>query len=224
MPMPVPSPSRRRFCARGGSLAAGALAAWPLRAMAQATPRASSGGAGASTTPGPAPSAVPHGNMGPVLPPREAPSLLLTLHDGRKAALRELLEGRITAVQLMFTTCSATCPIQGATFAALQEVVLPRLPNAQLLSISIDPLGDDAKALAAWRAKFGAGPAWLAGVPAPAQAEVMLDFTGGRARGSDRHTAQIHLFNAKGQLHFRMAEFASARATADAMAEVARRS
>lgn len=148
--------------------------------------------------------------LGLVEPPRPAPPLALVLHDSRRIGLPQLLTGRITALQLMFTGCSATCPIQGALFASLQERVLGAVPGAQLVSISIDPLRDDARALAAWRSRFGARDQWVAAAPSVREADVMLDFVTGRAAGADRHTAQVYLFDRQGRLAYRFAEFAPA--------------
>lgn len=166
-----------------------------------------------------------HGELGLVTPPRPAPALPLTLHDSRAATLPALLQNRVTALQLMFTGCSATCPVQGASFAALQPLVFGPLPRAQLLSLSIDPLSDDAAALATWRRKFGAAGDWLAAAPPVRHAEVMLDFVAGRpaaARAAERHNAQVFLFDAQGRLAYRLAEFAAPRDVARAMQELAR--
>ncbi len=166
-----------------------------------------------------------HAPMGPVEPRRPAPALALTLHDGTPARLPELLRGRVTAVQLMFTGCSATCPIQGAIFAALESQLGPEANRTRLLSISIDPLGDDAAALARWRQRFRAGPRWLAGVPPIAQGEWMLDFLGGRRENrTDRHTPQVVLFDTQGRLAFRCAELAGPGDIACALAELRRQS
>lgn len=151
-----------------------------------------------------------HGALGPVSPARPVPGLALTLHDGRRTTLSDLLAGRFTALQLMFTGCSATCPIQGAVFAALQAQVLGRIPQAQLLSVSIDPLGDDARALAGWRRRFAARPEWVAAVPSLQHADVMLEFLRGRASAADRHTPQVYLMDPQGRLAYRCAELASA--------------
>lgn len=171
-----------------------------------------------------------HGLLGPVDPPLTAPGLPLTLHDGRQLALPAVLLGRVTALQLMFTGCSSTCPVQGAVFATLQGLVAGRLPRAQLLSLSVDPLADDARALSAWRSRFDAGSLWLAAAPPVRHAEVVVDFVGGRAAGAkgrpagDRHSAQVYLFDPRARLAYRCAEFASARDVAAAMTELARRS
>jgi len=165
-----------------------------------------------------------HGDLGRLDPARQPPGLPLTLHDGRQTTLRAVLAGRVTAVQLMFTSCSATCTIQGATFAALQDHLTAQVSRGQLLSVSIDPLGDDAKSLSAWRAKFGAKAHWIAAVPPMRQADVMLDFLSGRAKGADRHTAQTYLFDTGGRFIYRMSELASSRDIATVMGQISRAS
>lgn len=164
-----------------------------------------------------------HGGLGPVQPPRPVPPLPLTLHDGRRSTLPTLLHGRVTALQLMYTGCGSTCPVQGAVFAALQPLVLGRVAGAQLLSLSIAPLADDAAALAAWRLRFGAAPDWQAAAPPVAQAELMLDFVAGRPSrpGGDRHNAQVHLFDRRGRLAWQMAEYAAPADLAAAMRALA---
>jgi len=146
-----------------------------------------------------------HSSFGPVTP-REAPPAAprLTPTDGRPAPLKNLLTGRITAVQLMFTGCSATCPIQGAIFADAQARLAQADRGLRLLSITIDPLNDDVPALARWLGRFGALPArWSAAMPRVQDVDPLLDFLRGRASGADRHTAQAFLFDRQGRLAFR---------------------
>jgi protein SCO1/2 len=162
--------------------------------------------AAACTGPGLHGSARAHNMAGRVSPPLPAPALPLQLHDGGRHTLPSLLLGRTTALQLMFTGCRATCPIQGALFGAV-EPRLARLPGVQLLSVSIDALGDTPAALARWRQGFGAGPRWRAAVPSPAGVDPLLDFLGGRQAGPDGHTAQVYYFNRHGQLMLRSADF-----------------
>ena len=162
-----------------------------------------------------------HGLLGPVTPALPLPSLEVTLHDGRRLPLAAVLRGRLTALQLMFTGCSSVCPVQGAVFAELQAVLqresAGRAPMPQLLSISIDALGDDAPALARWRAQFGAGADWRAGVPDLAGVDRLLDTLRGRATGVDRHSAQVFIVDGAGRLVYRCAELASATAVAQVL-------
>jgi len=145
-----------------------------------------------------------HGSFGPVQPALVAPALSLNDMNGQRVALAALLTGRVTALQLMFTGCSATCPIQGAMFAEVQQRLAADDPRLRLLSVSIDPLGDDPKALRAWLAKFGAQTSrWSAALPQLKEVDTLLDFVRGRAPGLDRHTAQAFVFDRQARLVYR---------------------
>jgi protein SCO1/2 len=162
-----------------------------------------------------------HDAFGPVRPPLPAPRLQLTGEDSKAFELAARLRGRISAVQLMFTGCSAVCPIQGALFAALAPLVAGAR-EMQLLSLSIDALGDSPAALRAWRARFGAPANWHTAVPRAGDVDRLLDFLRGRAQGVDRHTAQIYLFDRQARLAYRTAEMPPARFVADLMGELSR--
>lgn len=143
--------------------------------------------------------------IGPVRPRRAPPPARLLRHDGRSTTLAEQLGGRVTAVQLMFTGCSAICPLQGALFASLQaRLSAQAITDVQLLSLSIDPLGDSPQALNAWRERYGANPRWNAAAPAPADLDKLLDLFGpAGASLADRHTTEVHLFDREGRLAWR---------------------
>ncbi len=162
-----------------------------------------------------------HDPFGPIRPPQTAPRLQLTAEDNVRFDLGARLQGRITAVQLMFTGCSATCPIQGALFGALApQIALSR--QMQLLSLSIDPLGDSPAALRAWRERFGKHSNWHAALPRVEDVDRLLDFLRGRAQGLDRHTAQIYLFDRQARLAYRTADMPPARFVAELMNELSR--
>ena len=145
-----------------------------------------------------------HQAFGPVQPELPAPPLALQDMAGRPVALPALLSGQVTAVQLMFTGCSATCPIQGAVFASAQAELLKDNAGLRLLSVSIDPLGDDLAAMRGWLAKFGAqSPRWGAALPRLQDVDRLLDFLRGRAPGTDRHTAQAFVFDRHARLVYR---------------------
>ena len=153
---------------------------------------------------GSAGSAFAHGSFGPLDPALAAPALSLQSLDGKRVELATLLRGQVTALQLMFTGCSATCPIQGAMFAEVQQRLGNDDPRLRLLSISIDPLGDDLKALRSWLAKFGAqAPRWSAALPQLRDVDRLLDTLRGRAPGADRHTAQAFVFDRQARLVYR---------------------
>ena len=147
-----------------------------------------------------------HNSAGWVKPPQVLPNLRVTLPDGKQLALRDLMRGHVTALQLMFTGCSSTCPLQGALFAQVQARVKaagPVLARTQLVSLSIDPLGDSLGAMAGWLRQFGANHRWRAAVPEVKDLDTLLNFVDGRSKGLDRHTAQVYVFNAKGEMVLR---------------------
>jgi protein SCO1/2 len=159
---------------------------------------------------GPGGHAAAHDTSGLVTPPLAPPPLQLRLADGAETAAQRLLAGHVTALQLMFTGCSSICPIQGALFADLDRR-LSAAPGpsteAVLLSLSIDPMGDDARALSRWLKTFGAGVRWKAASPQADQLDAWLNFLQGRKAGPDRHTAQVYLFDRKGRLALRTVDF-----------------
>lgn len=161
-----------------------------------------------------------HNDAGRVSPPAAPPTLNLTLDSGKQVGLAKHLAGRVTAVQLVFTACRATCPIQGAVFAAAAKELGEMLPQAQLLSISIDPARDTPEVLHSWRARHSESPRWWAARPKAEQLNPLMDFLKARASGPDRHTAQVYFFNPKGQLALRSVDFPSSKEIVRALKEL----
>jgi protein SCO1/2 len=163
-----------------------------------------------------------HADFGPVAPAKAIPSLSCVLSDGRTATLVELLTGRTTALQLMFTGCSAICPMQGALFARLQDMLTnQRARNIQLLSLSIDPLSDDPEALSAWLKRFNARPGWIAASPAlAALGQVTALFRRG-VNAADDHSTQVYLINRGARLVWRTADLPAPREIADLLLQLA---
>lgn len=105
-----------------------------------------------------------HDDMGPLTKPVPLPNVELRTHDGLTTDLHALTNGRVTALQLIFTTCTTVCPIQGATFGFLAEDMNTAATPFQLLSISIDANYDTPEDLAAWRAQHYDGEGWTLAV------------------------------------------------------------
>jgi protein SCO1/2 len=81
--------------------------------------------------------------------------------DGRALRFqRDLVQGRVVAINFVFTGCSAVCPLMGANFASVQQLLGDRLPQAALISVSIDPLNDTPARLREWRDKFSTKQGW----------------------------------------------------------------
>ena len=149
---------------------------------------------------------------GQVKPPLLVPDIKLLCHDGTSTTLFNLVDNRATAVQLMFTSCTTTCPIQAAIFARVQN----RLPEmsanaAQLLSLSVDPHTDTPAALSAWRTRFHAGPRWIAACSSLADAPVLLDFFAKSIDSATDHSTQVSILDREARLVWRTYELPTAQ-------------
>jgi protein SCO1/2 len=165
-----------------------------------------------------------HSDAGPVTPPQAPPAVALTLHDDSSLALRDVLLGRLTALQLMFTSCQATCPIQGALFGETAKKLGSTVEAAQLLSVSIDPGQDTPAALRAWLRRFGVSPRWRAARPQKDQIEGLITFLKSKKAGADPHSAQVYFFNRKGELVMRSTDFPPAADVIRTLTAMARKS
>ncbi|WP_020186533.1 SCO family protein [Methylopila sp. 73B] len=152
-----------------------------------------------------------HLPFGPIRPPRAMPAVALTGDDGVATTLAALTHGRYTLLQLMFTGCSVTCPIQGAIFKAVQAALAAEGVEAQLLSVSIDAVGDTPDALARWLSGFDARTGWRAVVPSPEGVGPLVDALNGRGSGPDVHDARVYLLAPSGKLIFVTEEMPSPR-------------
>lgn len=165
-----------------------------------------------------------HFPFGPVVPTRPLAAWPVTTHAGLSTDLPSLLRGKVTAVQFMFTGCSATCPIQGALFAQAQRELKGSVAGAQFLSISIDALGDTPSALAAWLKKFSAAPGWLAALPRVQDVDAIVDRLGSggekKPQGPDPHTGQVYVVDRRGELVFRTASMPPPAQIVDALRQV----
>lgn len=92
----------------------------------------------------------------------ELADVTLTDQDGARVRLAEVLAGeRLVVVDFIFTSCTTVCPVLSASMASLQRRLAERGgAEAQLVSISIDPVRDTPARLLAHRARFGGGPGW----------------------------------------------------------------
>jgi len=163
-----------------------------------------------------------HFPFGLVESPVIAPQFEMLDHNAQKYNLRDYLKGKTTAVQLIFTGCSATCPIQGSLFSVVSKKV--NNPDLQLLSISIDPLNDKPKQLKQWLGRFKRYSFWQASAPKFADVDKLFEYFNGRVDGVDNHTGQIYVFDATGHLVYKTAEMPSSKHVVNVLEEINRRS
>jgi protein SCO1 len=159
-------------------------------------------------TGGPSPGDT-HGRVDPPVP---VPEIAVIRHDGVATTLSALSAGHATALQVMFTACTTTCPIQGAIFARVQRLFPDQVAHGvQLLSVSVDPAHDDPRALASWLRRFHARPGWVAAAPGLADVERLRDFSGRGASASDNHATQVALLSRDARLVWRTSELPDAQ-------------
>ncbi len=153
---------------------------------------------------------------GRISPPVPVPDVPVRLADGRTTRLHTLLNGRVTGLQLFFTGCSSTCPIQGAVFQRVQALLgVHAKPDVQLLSLSINPLEDTALRMRAWLARFGARPGWVAAAPELKDVDALQAFFGGGVTGFENHSTQVQVIDRRGALIWRTYELPSAESLVD---------
>jgi protein SCO1 len=147
-----------------------------------------------------------HFPFGPVVPARVIPAWQVVTSRGDSTNLAALLQGKVTALQLMFAGCSATCPIQGALFEQAQRV-LGQSSDAQLISLTIAPLADTPAVLTGWLRNFDAGPDWLGVRPRVEDLEQIFTLLAGggekRPAGPDPHTGQVYITDRRAELVYR---------------------
>src|SRR6267378_854647 len=91
------------------------------------------------------------------------PNVPLTTQDGTVVHFYDdLLKGKAVAINLIYTHCSASCPLETAKLAQVQRLLGDRVgKDVFFYSISIDPRRDTPEVLKAYAQKFHIGPGWL---------------------------------------------------------------
>jgi len=80
--------------------------------------------------------------------------------DGRTVRFySDLVQGRVVAINFVFTSCTTACPLMGVRFARLQRLLADRT-DIGLISVSIDPATDTPSRLASWRGRMGGASGW----------------------------------------------------------------
>jgi protein SCO1/2 len=161
------------------------------------------------------------GDHGKVRPPRPVPDVPLVSNSGAATSLPALVADRATAVQLMFTQCTTTCPIQAAIFERVQQLVPGmQAKGIQLLSISVDPQADTPKALTRWLHRFHAGPGWIAAAPSVEDGPRLQSFFGAPGSGFAGHSTQVNILDRQGRLVWRTVELPTAEEIASVLQKI----
>jgi protein SCO1/2 len=93
----------------------------------------------------------------PLAPIAELPAFSLTDHTGA-AYGRASLDGHVTVVNFIFTSCQDVCPVLSRHMSEVQARYAGN-DAVRLLSVSVDPTNDTPEVLAAYAGRFGADAA-----------------------------------------------------------------
>ncbi|HEV8181552.1 MAG TPA: SCO family protein, partial [Candidatus Angelobacter sp.] len=90
------------------------------------------------------------------------PNIELTTQGGKTVHFYDdLIKGKIVAIDLIYTTCQYSCPLETARLVQVQKMLGDRVgKDIFFYSITIDPKNDTPAALKAYAEKFHAGPGW----------------------------------------------------------------
>jgi len=90
------------------------------------------------------------------------PDVTLTTQHGKQVKFYDLIKGKIVAIDLIYTNCQYSCPLETARLARMQQLLGDRMGREVFfISISIDPEHDTPAALKAYAEKYDAGPGWI---------------------------------------------------------------
>jgi protein SCO1/2 len=94
--------------------------------------------------------------------PSHFPNIELITQNGQKVHFYDdLIKGKIVAIDLIYTTCEYSCPLETARMAQVQKKLGDRVgSDIFFYSISIDPEHDTPEVLKAYMEKFHVGPGW----------------------------------------------------------------
>ena len=91
------------------------------------------------------------------------PNVTLTTQDGKTVHFYDdLLRDKAVAIELIYTNCRYSCPLETARLAQVQKLLGDQMgKDIFFYSLSIDPKRDTPEVLKAYAEKFHAGPGWL---------------------------------------------------------------
>lgn len=74
---------------------------------------------------------------------------------------RDVIGDRVVVIGFTWTGCTTVCPSTDALMARTQQLLAGKLGPIRLVTITLDPLRDSPRRMAARANEFAAGPDWL---------------------------------------------------------------
>jgi len=93
--------------------------------------------------------------------PYNIPDVVLVNQDGKEVPLQDLLaDGRPVMLNIIFTTCTAICPVMTSTVVKTRQSLGNEASDLTLVSITNDPDHDTPAVLKSYAARHGAAGGW----------------------------------------------------------------
>lgn len=108
---------------------------------------------------------------------------------------RDLVKGKVVAINFVFTTCTAICPSLTATFRRVQQELAKHSLEVQLISISVDPATDTPERLHEFAGKYKADPGWTFVTGDTSDIDLILKEFGVAVANKNDHTPMILIGN-----------------------------
>jgi protein SCO1/2 len=144
--------------------------------------------------------------------------------DGRRISFyKDLVKGRTVAINFIFTSCTAVCPMLAANFRKVQTDLAKENANIHLISISVDPVTDTPERLKRFAAQFHAGPNWTLVTGDKGEIDALLGSLGVSARNKMEHTPTVLVGNEAAGHWQRVDGLASSEVVLRALREAAAR-
>jgi protein SCO1 len=133
----------------------------------------------------------------PLLKKIAIPDVAVIDQDGRELNFyRDLVKGKVVAINFIFTTCTTICPPLAATFVKVGNLGGDRFGKEfTLISVSVDPVTDTPQRLKAWSAKFKAKPGWSLVTGKKDDIDTLLKALGAFAASKQDHTPMALIIN-----------------------------
>ena len=129
---------------------------------------------------------------------------------------RDLVKGKTVAINFIFTSCEAVCPITTAVMRDAQAQTTAKT-GVQFISISVDPETDRPAVLGRYAALHRAAPGWAFVTGDRAQIEKLLKAFGVAAADKNDHTPLVFVGNDRVAEWTRISGFAPASQLAQAV-------
>jgi protein SCO1/2 len=129
------------------------------------------------------------------------PNVELTTQDGKTVHFYDdLLKGKLVAIDMIYTHCVDSCPLETARLAQVQKILGDRVgKDIFFYSITLDPKRDTPEVLKAYAEKYHTGPGWLFLTGKPADIDLISKklglYSDPDASSRDGHTPGLLLGN-----------------------------